>query len=101
MSVRLGPQWCERNGVLPTSQFAYWKGLGTFDALLCVSHTLQNALGSGQEARTCRLISVQPLIGLTISAFSIGSALCVLEVCVVYTDTVFVKPMTPRYGGWL
>ena len=36
----------ECSGVLPTTQFAYWKGLGTCDALLCVSHTLQ----SGQEA---------------------------------------------------
>ena len=40
----------ERSGVLPTTQFAYWKGLGTCDALLCVSHTLQSALESGQEA---------------------------------------------------
>ena len=37
--------------MLPTTQFAYWKGLGTFDALLCVSHTLQSALERGQEAR--------------------------------------------------
>ena len=37
--------------MLPTSQFAYRKGLGTCDALLCVSHTLQSALESGQEAR--------------------------------------------------
>ena len=41
----------ERSGVLPTTQFAYRKGLGTCDALLCVSHTLQSALESGQEAR--------------------------------------------------
>ena len=39
----------ERSGVLPTSQFAYRKGLGTCDALLCMSHTLQSALESGQE----------------------------------------------------
>ena len=37
-------------GVLPTTQFAYRKGLGTCDALLCMSHTLQSALESGQEA---------------------------------------------------
>ena len=37
-------------GVLPTTQFAYRKGQGTSDALLCVSHKLQSALGSGQEA---------------------------------------------------
>ena len=41
----------ERNSVLPTTQFAYRKDLGTCDALLCVSHTLQSALENGQEAR--------------------------------------------------
>ena len=41
----------ERSGVLPTTQFAYWKRLGTCDALLCVSNPLQSALESGQEAR--------------------------------------------------
>ena len=41
----------ERSGVLPTTQFAYRKGLGICDALLCVSHTLQSALESGQGAR--------------------------------------------------
>ena len=34
-----------------TTQFAYRKGLGTSDALLCVAHTLQSALEMGQEAR--------------------------------------------------
>ena len=43
VSVRLG-RFMERNGVLSTTQFAYRKGLGTCDALLCVSHTLQSAL---------------------------------------------------------
>ena len=37
--------------MLPTTQFAYRKGLGTCDALLCMSDTLQSALESGQEAR--------------------------------------------------
>ena len=41
----------ERSGVLPTTKFAYQKGLGTCDSLLCVSHTLQSALESSQEAR--------------------------------------------------
>ena len=50
VSVRLG-QFMERSDVLPTTQFAYRKGLGTCDALFCVSHTLQSALESGQEAR--------------------------------------------------
>ena len=39
MSVRLG-RFLEGSGVLPTTQFAYRKGLGTCDALLFVSHAL-------------------------------------------------------------
>ena len=50
MSFRL-IRFVERCDVLPTTQFAYRKGLGTSDALLCVSHTLQRALERGQEAR--------------------------------------------------
>ena len=50
VSVLLG-QFMKRSGVLPTSQFAYRKVLGTCDALLSVSHTLQSALESRQEAR--------------------------------------------------
>ena len=50
MSVRLG-RFMERSGILPTTQFAYRKGLGTCDALLCVSPTLQSALECGEEAR--------------------------------------------------
>ena len=42
-------------GVLPTTQFAYRKGLGTCDALLCVSHTMQSALKRGQEARIVQI----------------------------------------------
>ena len=45
----------ERSGVLPTTKFAYQKGLGTCDALLCVSQTLQSALESGQEARAMQI----------------------------------------------
>ena len=53
-SVRLR-RFMERSGVLPTTQFAYRKGLGTCDALLCLSHTLQSALESGQEARIVQI----------------------------------------------
>ena len=45
----------ERSGVLPTTRFAYRKGLGTSAALLCVSHTLQSALGSGKEDRIVQI----------------------------------------------
>ena len=41
--------------MLPTTQFDYRKGLGTCDALLCVSHTLQSALDSGQDARIVQI----------------------------------------------
>ena len=54
VSVRFG-RFMERSGVLPSTQFAYRKGLGTCDALLCVSHTLQSALESGQEARIVQI----------------------------------------------
>ena len=54
MSVRL-VRFMECCDVLPTTQFAYREGLGTCDALLCVSHTLQSALKSGQEARIVQI----------------------------------------------
>ena len=54
LSVRLG-RFMECSGVLPTTQFVYWKGLGTCDALLCVSHTLQSALENGQGARIVQI----------------------------------------------
>ena len=54
VSVCLG-RFMERSSVLPTTHFAYQKGLGTYDALLCVSHTLQNALENGQEARIVQI----------------------------------------------
>ena len=54
MSVRL-ERFVERSGVLPTTQFAYRRGLGTCDALLCVSHTLLSALESRQEARIAQI----------------------------------------------
>ena len=54
VSVRLG-RFMERSGVPPTTQFAYRKGLGTCDALLCLSHTLQSALERGQEARIVQI----------------------------------------------
>ena len=54
MSVRFG-RFTERSDVLPTTQFAYRKGLGTCGALLCVLHTLQSALESGQEDRIVQI----------------------------------------------
>ena len=54
VSVRLG-RFMEGRGVLSTTQFAYRKGLDTFDALLCVAHSLQSALEMGQEARIVQI----------------------------------------------
>ena len=48
-------RFMECSGVLPTTQFAYRKGLGTCDAVLCVSHTLQSALECGQEDRIVQI----------------------------------------------
>ena len=48
MSVHVW-RFMECRGVLPTTQFAYRKGLVTCDTLLCVTHTLQSALEMAQE----------------------------------------------------
>ena len=77
VSVRLG-RFMERSGVLPTAQFAYQKGLGTCDALLCVSHALQSALESGQEARIVQIDFSASFDRVNHLAFSISSALWVL-----------------------
>ena len=83
-------------GVLPTTKFAYRKGLGACDALLCVSHTLQSALESGQEARIVQIdfsavfdrvreFSIGSSGNSTIREFSIGSTLWDSEVlCCLY-----------------
>ena len=97
VSVRLG-RFMEHSGVLPTTQFAYRKGLGTCDALLCLSHTLQSALESGQEARIVQIdfsaasdrVNHQ---GILYKLCSVG-----YRSCVVYADTVSVRSITARYG---
>ena len=45
----------QSSGVIPTTQFAYRKGLGTCDTLMCVSHTVQSALESGQDSRILQI----------------------------------------------
>ena len=52
--VRLG-RFVKCSCMLPTTQFAYRKGLGTCDALLRVSHTLQSAMESGQDSRIAQV----------------------------------------------
>ena len=83
----------ERSGVLPTTQFAYQKGLGTCGALLHVSHTLQSSLENGQEARIVQIDFS--------AAFDRVTHLGILyKLCSVGIGGS-VKPITARYGGWL
>ena len=79
VSIRLG-RFMECSGVLPTTQFAYRKGLGTCDALLCMSHTLQSALENGQETQIVQIDLSAAFDRVNHLAFSISSALWVLEV---------------------
>ena len=79
VSVRLG-RILERCGVLPTTQFAFRKGLGTSDAFCACPIHCRVHWGVGQMLGSCRLILVRPLIRSTIWVLSIGSALWVLEV---------------------
>ena len=76
----------ERSCVLPTTQFAYRKGLGTCDALLCVSHTLRSALENGQEARIVQIdlsaaddrVDHQGILYKLSSVYILGSVLSIL-----------------------
>ena len=80
VSVRLG-RFMEQSGVLPTTQFAHRKGLGTCDALLCVSHTLQSTQEIGKEARIVQIDFSAAFDRVkTIREFCIISVLWVLEV---------------------
>ena len=89
VSVRLR-RFMERSGVLPTTQFAFRKGLGTCDALLRVSHPLQSALESWKEARIVQIYFSAALIGQIIRAFCIGLALWVFEVlCCQYLHSFY------------
>ena len=58
-----GTPWCASNH----------PGLSTCGAVLCMSHALETALESGQEAIIERFISALPLIGSIIRDFFIGS----------------------------
>ena len=91
----------EGSGVLPKTQFAYRKGLSTSAALLCLSHTLQSSLESGQVARIVQ-------IGFSaafdwVNHHGIFDKLCSAGIggSVVYIDTVLIKSITARYGGRL
>ena len=87
--------------MLTTTQFAYRKGLSTCDALLGVSHTVQSALDSGQEVGIVQIdfsaaferVNHQSILYYLLCGY--------WRFGVVYIDTVSIKPMTARYGGWL
>ena len=70
----------ERSGVLPTTQFAYRKGLGTCDSLLCVPHTLQSTLESGQEARIVAAFDMVNHQGILYKLCSVGVGGSVLSI---------------------
>ena len=100
VSVRLG-RFMECSGVLLTTQFADRKGLGTCDALLCLSHTLQSALESAQEARIVQIdFSAafdrinDPDILYKLCSVGIGGSVSSIL-------TVSITPITALYGGWL
>ena len=82
-----------RKSVLPTTQFVHRKlGLVTCDALSCVSHTLQIALESGQEARIVQIDFSAAFdrvnhLGILYKLCSVGIGGSVLSMV--------------RYGGWL
>ena len=88
--------------MLLTTRFAYCNGLGSCDALLCVSHTLLSAFESMQEARIMQIdisaaFDTVNLQGILYKLCSVGIGGSVL----VYTDTVSVKLISARYGGRL
>ena len=84
----------ECSGVLPTTQFAYRKGLGTCDALRCMSHTPESALESGQEARIVQ-------IDLSAAFDRVNHLVILYKLRPLHIDTVSIKLITASYGGWL
>ena len=107
VSVSLG-HFMESRGVLPTTQFAYSKGLGTCDALLCVAHTLHSALEMGQEARMVQIYFSAAFDrvnhqGILFKLCSVGVGGLVLSV-LTHTHTyiyIYISSVTVCRGGWL
>ena len=75
VSARLG-RLMECKGVLEITQFAYRKSLGTCDALLFMSHTLQSALESGQESRIVQIYFSTTFDFSTVNHYGILYRLC-------------------------
>ena len=100
VSVRFG-RFVERSGVFSTTQFAYRKGLGTCDALLCVSYTLHSALESGQKGRIVQIDFSAAFHKVNHLGILYALPCGYWRFCTVCIDTVSVKPITASYGGWL
>ena len=102
VSVRLG-WFMERRGVLSTTPSCLSKRSGyLWCTIWYLSHTLKMHWRVGRRLGSWRLIlEWQRSFQSTISAFYISSALWVFKFCVVNIDTVSIKPIKARYGGWL
>ena len=89
--------------MLPTTQFVYWKGLGTCDALLYLCYILQSTLKSGQDARIVQVDFSAAFNGVNHQGilYKLSSVSIYWRFCVVYIVTVSIKPITARYDGWL
>ena len=61
IATRLG-RYIEKAKVIPSSQYAFCKGLGSCDALLHISHVLQYSLECNSEARVTQIDLVRLLI---------------------------------------
>ena len=53
--VEVSFHYMERSRVLPTTQFAYQKGLGTCNDLVCAPHTLKREFKREQKARIVQI----------------------------------------------
>ena len=78
-------RFMEHSGVLPTTQFAYWKGLGNCDALfLCVPYTAK-CTEEWAEATIVQINFSAAFDRVNHRGIPISSALWVLEVlCRLY-----------------
>ena len=75
----------ESSGVLSIAQFAYRKGLDTYEILLSLSHALQSALDSRQEAGIVQIDFSTAFDRGNHKEFSMSCVLWVLEVmCCLY-----------------
>ena len=91
----------EHRGVIPTTQFAYKKGIGTCDTPLCVPNTSQSSFQFrvGRMIGLFRLASKNLLTGSTIIELSSSSTLWVLEILVQSVQTQ--SPSNPSQGDWM